>query len=151
MHYAYFGGVDRWGKNQGEGGTATATAAQLNELVGVQFRPGDADRVLMADLIAYFGNGTKYSYNHGFQQSGAFSIYTPDQGFQASGANYNGPASNISGINELFGDGHVAWFSNSDLRTSFMVAGNPYVLPNVYVSGIGVFYYTPFASEDGFQ
>jgi prepilin-type N-terminal cleavage/methylation domain-containing protein len=139
MHYAYFGGVDQWGT---ETGAPNATDQQLNNLVGAEFRPGDADRVLMADLLAYFdGNGypNQWAYNHGIIGSGDNAIYIPDLGFENSGANYPGSIKNVSGINELYGDGHVLWRSRSDIRTD-LLSSNPYGQPYTGYAGQAVFY-----------
>jgi prepilin-type N-terminal cleavage/methylation domain-containing protein len=137
MHYTYFGGVDLWGTEGG--GSPIATQAQLANLVGSQFRAGDADRVLMCDTtMTVLGSGA-FCFNHNFIGSGANAIYVPDQGFDNSNANYGGPILNCSGINELYGDGHVVWRNNSDIRTDLLNT-NPAAQPNVTDGSYLIFY-----------
>jgi prepilin-type N-terminal cleavage/methylation domain-containing protein len=136
MHYAYFGDVDQWGTEGG--GAPTATAQQLNDLVGSQFRAGDADRVLMDDLTVVFSQPNGWCFNHNFVGSGNNAVFTDEEGGgAATNQNYGGNIMNCSGINELFGDGHVIWRKNSDIRTDLLnnpatTFSQPFAGPNGY-------------------
>jgi prepilin-type N-terminal cleavage/methylation domain-containing protein len=148
MQYAYFGGVDQWGTETYPGQPApppTATQAQLNTCVGSQFRPGDADRVLMTDLLVFFGGTApnEWCYNHGIIGSGANAVFQDEQGGGLeTNTNFDGAVLNVSGINELYGDGHVIWKRSSDLRTDLL--NNPTLMwnqPYAATAGSGACFY----------
>jgi len=80
--YSYFGRVGKW----------PAFATREDEITDEELAPG---RLLMADTCYYWQMHAAWVYNHG------------------SGAKYRDPALTpaIDGMNELYGDGHVAWVS----------------------------------------
>jgi prepilin-type processing-associated H-X9-DG protein len=135
MHYSFFGNVSSW--------TPTATNQQLIDLVD---RDLSAEKVLMADLLAYFpGNGppngpNAWAYNHGRHGGGAHAI-TGDPDVPDGNSNAPGTAQDIAGIHVLFGDGHVAWESDTDIRTD-LLGTTPFTQPgvNAGASGFMTFY-----------
>lgn len=83
--YSYFGRVDHWTRRE---------ASQPRDLTAQELDP---NRLLMADILNFApGQGKTWSYNHGkfpgfFRDSGAIPSF--------------------DGMNELYGDGRVAWKS----------------------------------------
>ena len=94
----------------------------------------------MADMIFYRNQGAPaWLYNHA-KHGGPAAVWTPDTP-TATGAST--PA-DIGGINELFGDGHVIWKSDTDLKFNTILS-NPqtlYVnLPHVGVASSEATFY----------
>ena len=132
-HYSYFAEVSKWnyvytdpGGNviwhpSNEPNVTQAGASPIsnpNDLVDTRLA---ADRVLMADMVFYrfTSGGTQgWLYNHA-KRGGPTAVWT-EASPSATGA--TSPA-NISGINELFGDGHVIWKTDADI-------GIPSILSN---------------------
>jgi len=98
MCYAYFGGVSTW----------AAFATFPNDLSDYDLEP---NRVLMADYtFRWSGNGS-WRYNHGLRGASEGTYGFVDFG----------PPS-ISGINKLYGDGHVEWKDRSKFNPVAMDA-----------------------------
>jgi prepilin-type N-terminal cleavage/methylation domain-containing protein/prepilin-type processing-associated H-X9-DG protein len=91
--YTYWGRVDLAWEPELRG-----TASE--DLVANVF---EANRLLMSDILYYDASDGAWRYNHG------------PNGWAYNEVNYmpwdDGPIPNISGVNQLFGDGHVAWKS----------------------------------------
>ncbi len=134
FNFSYFGNVQRW--------SPTATAQELNDLVDNQLA---ADRVLMADLLVYFypngANGTSWEYNHGKHGAGAHAI-TGWQDAPNGNTPVSGLLSDFAGIHQLFGDGHVEWKSETDMRVDLLLS-DPTSRPNVTSPGYDIVYYWP--------
>lgn len=133
FNFSYFGNVQNW--------NPVATSDQLNDLVDSEMA---TDRVLMADLLVYFiGNGPpdgpSWEFNHGKHGAGAHAV-TGWMDIPDGGSNSSGLLSDMAGIHELFGDGHVIWKADSDMRTDILVT-NPNARPNVTNPGYDIIYY----------
>jgi len=131
LHYAYFGNVMQWAWNTAKT-NPPAAPSNPNDLVNTRLA---ADKVLMADALVYMsGNpqGSQWFFNHSLSGSGTNPIWGANVVYGQEGQpGYGGSALNVAGINELFGDGHVAWKSKSDLRTDLLNTA-PAGQPNCY-------------------
>jgi prepilin-type N-terminal cleavage/methylation domain-containing protein/prepilin-type processing-associated H-X9-DG protein len=78
--YSYFGRADLWKANE---------ATRPQDLTGKELR---SDRLLMSDVLFQWHVTQKWTYNHG----------------RRSGNTDDSPPG-ISGLNQLYGDGHVRW------------------------------------------
>ena len=89
--YTYFARIERVPDSHHRG-------AATNEITANQF---ESNRLLMSDILYYDASDGEWRYNHG-PRGWAFNEveYMPRDGGQI-------PA--ISGVNQLFGDGHVDW------------------------------------------
>ncbi len=89
--YTYFGRVERAPSSHLRGNAT-------NEITAMQF---ESNRLLMSDILYYDASDRGWRYNHG-PNGWAFNevAYMPTDG---------GDTPNISGVNQLFGDGHVTW------------------------------------------
>lgn len=106
--YSYFGQVSKW---------ALAGTCSHPELLCDDSMAGD--RLLMCDFIYYWGGVTNaWAYNHG--RHGASSYWTGNDI-----ASDTGPPP-ITGVNKLFGDGHVIWDYDFDsAKLQAMAHGAP--------------------------
>ena len=104
LHYSFFGRVESWTN----GYITDPDAVCDEELTG--------DRVLMADML--FKRENWWLYNHGY--SGPQAVWNDE----SSRPNRAFTALDVSGINELYGDGHVEWIDDGQLRVRQMDA-NP--------------------------
>lgn len=95
FQYSYFGRVERVEESQLRGNAR-------EELTSQQF---EANRLLMSDII-FTQEGGQWRYNHGPRGWAYNEVdYMPQD---------DGPEPNLSGINHLFGDGHVDWKKRSE-------------------------------------
>lgn len=110
VQYSYFARVDLWPQ-----GHAT-TPEHLTK------RSLNGNRIVMADTCYNWG-GWSWSYNHGTNGS---SIHSNPTEYTDDGSN-GGP--NITGLNRLYGDGHVNWKSRGkgaeELNPELMEGRNP--------------------------
>jgi hypothetical protein len=122
MYYAYYGRADLTPLNFSS--LSTVTNAELT-----------ADRVLMTDWLFEWGSGG-WGYNHGLYQSSFIisSLCGSAMGFVDSGA------PQLSGLNEAYGDGHVAWKPRSDFNLSAMLS-SPTTVPSVHGGGADYSFY----------
>lgn len=94
--YTYFGRV-------GLVPESDKSAQADEELVDNQL---EASRILMTDILYYDASDGEWRYNHGPSGWAYNEVeYMPRDG---------GDIPNISGVNQLFGDGHVSWKKTSD-------------------------------------
>jgi prepilin-type N-terminal cleavage/methylation domain-containing protein len=152
-HYSYFAEISKWNYTYTDASGATQwhpSSLPGVTLPGATFisNPNDlvdnklgADKVLMADMLFYrLSNGTpSWLYNHA-KRGGPAAVWTQDTP-TATGAST--PA-NVGGINELFGDGHVIWKSDSDLKIKSIlsnVEGTYSTLPHVGTSASEATFY----------
>jgi prepilin-type processing-associated H-X9-DG protein len=100
-NYSYFAQVSKW----------QAQASRPQELTDTEFK---SDRVLMADrCFRWWGNGA-YDYNHG--------LNGPSFNWPTLGEPNLTGAPALSGMNELFADGHVEWKPRSAFKPDAMEA-----------------------------
>jgi prepilin-type N-terminal cleavage/methylation domain-containing protein len=152
-HYSYFAevskwnyvwtdpsGVTRWNPSIEPGVTQADATPITNPSDLVDTRPA-ADRVLMADMIFFrINNGVPgWLYNHA-KRGGPTAVWTEDSPSAIGAAT---PA-NISGINELFGDGHVIWKSDAVLGIPSILSNPSTLYTNLKHVGT-----TPFLSTTG--
>lgn len=89
--YTYFGRVDLAPRDHLRNNAT-------NELVANQI---EASKLLMSDILYYDSSDREWRYNHGPRGWAYNEVdYMPRDG---------GVVPNISGVNQLFGDGHVRW------------------------------------------
>ena len=81
--YGYFGRVDRWKDYQ---------RTRPDDLTGREFR---SDRLLMSDSLGFWHVNQHWTYNHG----------------KRPGINLDPTPPGFDGLNQLYGDGRVAWKS----------------------------------------
>jgi len=103
MPYAYFAGFNEspWLDN----------APQWEDLTWDEMV---ADRLLMSDVI-FWAPGVEYTYNHGSYGWSTMSSYGVDPSYK----DWGWPPL-LSGLNQLYGDGHVNWKAASELDTANM-------------------------------
>jgi prepilin-type N-terminal cleavage/methylation domain-containing protein len=94
--YSYFGRADVWKPSE---------ASRPDDLTQKQLTP---NRLLMTDNLTIFHVGNLWSYNHG--KHPGIQIETGIPGF--------------SGLNQLFGDGHVVWKSVKRFDLPNLTPGN---------------------------
>jgi prepilin-type N-terminal cleavage/methylation domain-containing protein len=80
--YSYFGRVDKWSSGE---------ATRPDDLTGRELSP---NTLLMSDLLSHYHVDGSWSYNHG-----KYPGVNTDHGTYPS----------FSGLNQLYGDGHVVW------------------------------------------
>ena len=113
--YSYFAGVSNW-SSFAYGGAAT----------GVTDNEPVADRILMADILAWQSDNNLMAYNHsplGWVWSNAAAGTYVDPGGSPS----------CSGMNRLYGDGSVNWKPISEFDSAQM--GTPYSYAGPWVRG----------------
>lgn len=99
MQYTYFARADLWPKYPPAGAT------HPHELTEKYL---SSNRIVMADIFYYWaGNGGRWGYNHGVNGP---SLHYSTTEYSDDGAN----GMQATGINELFGDGHVNWKKAGD-------------------------------------
>jgi len=94
--YAYFGRVDVW---------SPGAASRPQDLTAKGLT---SDRLLMSDLLSQWHVDDSWSYNHG----------------KRPGINADHAPVAFSGLNQLFGDGRVAWKPASKFDLPNLVSGN---------------------------
>jgi prepilin-type N-terminal cleavage/methylation domain-containing protein len=110
--YAYFARVDLWKPHQ---------ANRPDDLTADRL---DSGRLLMSDLLCYWGGEGRWWYNHG-KTPGAYRDYGPPQ---------------FDGLNQLWGDASVRWKPRKHIPEDEIRPGNP-AAPFVRGHGRdGVFY-----------
>jgi prepilin-type N-terminal cleavage/methylation domain-containing protein/prepilin-type processing-associated H-X9-DG protein len=115
LDYMYFGNpapAGRWTRWNPTGTPPTfGVASNPEELVTDRL---DANRLWMSDLMFRWGSTTpiQWSYNHG--------LTSP-----ARHGRTNDFQPNISGMNQLFGDGHVTWKPRAAFNIPGMIALDP--------------------------
>ena len=95
MPYAYYAGL-------GNSGLA-AWAPSWRDLTDQRLEP---DRLLVTDVIYYWAPTREYNYNHGRRG------WSLNYDYSSVGARpdlYDHGPPDITGLNELYGDGHVEW------------------------------------------
>lgn len=97
--YSYFGRVDIW---------SPGSASRPEELTAKGLSP---DRLLMSDLLSHWHVDDSWSYNHG----------------KRPGINTDRAPAAFSGLNQLFGDGHVVWKSVKKFDVPNLGPSNPNV------------------------
>lgn len=106
--YSYFGQVGKWGVN-------TGNCSQPNLLCD---NIAAGDRLMMCDCVFFWNVPQTWAYNHG--RNGASSFYTGDGILDDPGP----PA--LTGVNKLYGDGHVVWDSDfNPVKMQAMAHGAP--------------------------
>ena len=82
----------------------------------------ESSRILMTDILYYDASDREWRYNHGPKGWAYNEVeYMPRDG---------GDTPNISGVNQLFGDGHVSW-----KKTSEMIHLDKMRIPSRYPGG----------------
>jgi len=124
LQYAYFAGVNKW-SNYGYKWPEPEYTTLQRDITGAQL---SGKKLLMADIISYWGGWDgPCIYNHG------------EKGYSWDGSNsdylhlcdYDGTPP-ITGINRLFGDGHVKWKDQFDQENMcLMYATEPQANPHV--------------------
>lgn len=110
-HYAYFARVSKW----------SSFATNPADLIDNDF---DANRLLMSDgLFKWWAGG--WAYNHG--------RYGPSCHGTWAGIPIDYGPPQITGVNQLFGDGHVVWKDGSKFDLTALQAGS---VPCVIGGGI---------------
>ncbi len=109
-HYGYFARVSKWASH----------ASNPGDLMD---NDPDANRLLMSDKLFKWWMGG-WSYNHG--RSGP-SCHGP---WEEALVDYGPPQ--ITGVNQLFGDGHVTWKDGSKFDRNAMQSGS---VPRVNAAG----------------
>ena len=108
--YSFFGRVDRW----------MSSASRPEDLTANELR---ADRLLSSDILYVWWVGGGWAYNHG------------------SGKSWSEPTPNgMSGLNQLYGDGHVDWKSVRKFDLSELRLGNRDVPAVIGYGGSTSFY-----------
>jgi prepilin-type N-terminal cleavage/methylation domain-containing protein len=106
LQYAYYARVDEWFE----------AATHLRQITADVL---SSKRVLMADQIYYYGPSWGVTlYNHGLKTYSWDSDKAPIHFCETDGP------PNISGINKLFGDGHVVWKDRSEFDIENMDLNN---------------------------
>lgn len=95
--YAYFARVDLWKPHQ---------AQRPDDLTGERLDP---DRLLMSDLLCYWGDEGRWWYNHG-RTPGAYRDHGPPQ---------------FDGLNQLWGDASVCWKPRKRITADEVNPANP--------------------------
>jgi len=99
VDYQYFARSEKW---------AAGLATHPEDLVT---KGPSASRLLMADICYRWSGNSAWRYNHGNRRAASFNHFGGQQG-----------PPNISGLNQLFGDGHVIWKSRDEFDLPLMDA-----------------------------
>ena len=101
--YSYFARVEKWLPGQ---------ATQPQDLTENELRN---DRLLMSDLLFHWWVTDGWSYNHGVRGARDAGGTTVEKGVPVG----------LSGLNQLYGDGRVAWKSGKAMNKSALSPTNP--------------------------
>jgi len=111
--YSYFGRVDLW------------SAGEASRPQDLTARELDPNRLLMCDDLVHNNGGNCWSYNHG-ARPGITNDYNKIPGF--------------AGINQLYGDGRVAWKSVNQFNVAALQPGNMLIAIVPAYGGDATFY-----------
>lgn len=95
--YSYFARVEKW----------TSMATRPEDFTENRLQ---SDRLLMSDQLFHWHVNDGWSYSHGEKGPRTAEIGAPE---------------NLAGLNQLFGDGRVAWKSGKSLNKSTLSPSNP--------------------------
>jgi prepilin-type N-terminal cleavage/methylation domain-containing protein len=120
ISYQFFGNAQKWPAHARNGAGAELTEATL-----------DGDRLLMSDVFwrrATSFDGGVFLYNHGVY---GWALHVADP---AANAVYEASPPSITGIHQLWGDGHVRWKHAGEFQLTKMASTS---YPHGWVSGGG--------------
>ena len=130
MNYAYFGRVDLWESLTRNGAQFDLTARELT-----------GTRLVMADALVHYSSG--WEYNHG--KYGYAIPWDPvalaSGGYDTGGAYLDDGDPEITGINKLFGDGHVIWRGAGEMDLVGMGLYPPTTYEEGFVVSVGNVFY----------